>query len=141
MSRTSSTAVKAVLAAGGDYNTRSNPDLAPYIEIASAWVDDLVAYAAANGLDSPGATRQELIERWLAAHAYKSSHQAYASKTTDGASASFQGKTGMYFEGTKYGQNAIWLDGTGYLSGGPTTADVEWLGKTFSDQLDYTERD
>lgn len=143
MARTTALAVQKVLDAGGDY--RPNKDLSPYIDVGSAIVDDLVTYATDNDITVPGAARLELIERWLAAWSYCMSDQPYSSRSTDGASASFQGQTAMYLEANKYGQTAVSLDPTGYLvtlakGEGPTSASAVWLGTRYSDQPDYDDR-
>lgn len=147
MPRTTSGAVQGLLM--DDYGRRADltlPDMSPYIETASAFVDDVVACAARKSPPlSIGAARLELIERWLAAHCYASVDQPYTSKSQGGASASFQGQTGFYLEGTKYGQMASRLDSTGCLeaiaSQQKKTASGAWLGKPVSEQIDYTSRD
>jgi hypothetical protein len=58
------------------------------------------------------------IETLLACH-YIASHpdeQQYASRTTEGASASFQGQFTVALKSTKYGQDAMMLDVTNYLA-------------------------
>lgn len=58
------------------------------------------------------------IETLLACH-YIASHpdeQQYASRTTEGASATFQGQTTQVLKATTYGQNAMMLDVTNYLA-------------------------
>jgi hypothetical protein len=86
-------------------------DLTPFIATASALVDR----AAQLGEMDPADPGLELPERWLAAHFYACSDQTYAAKSTGGASGTFQGKTGMYLESTRYGQTAVSLDPTGLL--------------------------
>lgn len=142
MARTTVGAVKAVLAAGHDYDERRQPSLLPYVDIASSVVDDVVACAAARG--SPlSAVKQELVERWLAAHYYKSSDQQYASKNTAGAGASFSGQTGKGIEGTKYGLAALDADPSGCLfeQAGHQVALGLWLGKAPSEAIPYRDRD
>jgi hypothetical protein len=145
--RTTPAAVKAVLAR--DYDSVDEPSLTPYLDAASLLVGDLEDAAST----APAAARLELVERWLAAHYYALSDQPYSDEWTEGAKATYQGKTGMYFEATKYGQAALGLDTTGYLaglqaaavvaSGGSSrvTAGVSWLGKAPSAQRDYNQRD
>ena len=145
MARTTSNAVKELLQPGGDYDTVRNPSLTPFIQSATVVVDRVQTAAAANGR-TLNSTELELIERWLAAHYYASSDQPYTSRSTAGASGSFQGQTGMYLEGTKYGQMAITLDYSGYLysiSSGPNrrTGKITWVGKPPSTQIDYQDRD
>lgn len=138
--RTTADLVKAVLLR--DYDSRNNPGLDVFILTASVLVDDLVTDDE-NGLVTD--TRAELIERWLAAHYYKQSDQALASKSTDGSGGSYQGQTGKGLEGTKYGQTAISIDPTGYLAAivsGAGTVEVGgiWLGKSASEATTWDER-
>ena len=142
MSRTTSAAVKLVLAPGKDYDTDDNPDLAPFIDAASAIVDDVVSCATDRGVTISTA-RAELIERWLAAWAYCLSDQSEQNSSTEGASAGYQGQTGMHFEANKYGQMAVSLDPSGCLNaiGKQQRAQITWLGKSPSSQIDYADRD
>ena len=149
MARTTSAAVIAVLQR--DYDAApevgSPPSLTPYIDTASAIVDDIVAYGARYGVTLAD-ERLELIERWLSAHHYQQSDKGYASKSASGASASFQGQTGKGLSSTKYGQSAIGLDTTGYLSSLVSAleksvaarADMFWGGTKKSSRTTYTER-
>lgn len=140
MARTTAAAVKLVLAGGKDYDTDNAPDLTPYIDTASALVDDVDTCATARGY-TLSSTRLELIERWLAAHAYALSDQPYASKATDRASATFQGQTGMNLDATKYGQMAKSLDTSGCLASAGRKARLLWGGLPPSQQTDYVDRD
>lgn len=133
--RTTDVLVKALMAPGRDYDLRKNPDLTPYITTANVHVNRIEAAGEAD------AVLLELIERWLAAHFYKMSDQAYSARSTQGASGTFQGQTGQRLMATKYGQTALDLDGTGYLASlvssasGVGTASIEWAGGgTPSDQ-------
>jgi hypothetical protein len=85
----------------------------------------------------------ELIERWVAAHAYKCSDKDFTSRTTAGASGTFAGQVGMGLEATLYGQMALRLDNHGYLlataDGGIPEAGGVWLGKNPRDQREYGE--
>lgn len=88
------------------------------------------------------------IETYLAAHFYTFRDQQYASSSTDDASDTYQGKTGMYFESSFYGQTAKMLDATGYLANledkakkGRKKIDITWLGKPKSEQIPYEQRD
>lgn len=141
MPRTDAAAVQAILL--NDYDADESPSLTPFIETASAVVDDVAACATAKAV-TLGDTRLELIERWLAAHYYQQSDQGYASNSTEGASASFHGQTAMYLESTKYGQTAVRLDKSGCLAaiagGERKVASGAWLGKTRAEQLDYEDR-
>jgi len=139
MARTSSAAVQGVLLR--DYDTQHNPVLTPYIDTASAIVDRVAACAIAKG-KTLAATELELLERWLAAHFYKCSDQQFASKSTDGASASYTGKTDEGIRSTKYGQTAIDLDASGCLSAlaKQQRMSAYWLGKSVPEQISYEER-
>jgi hypothetical protein len=114
--RTTAALVQGVLLA--DYDTLTNPDLTGFIAAASAVVDRVVTLAAQKGVTlSAGVNyEQELIERWLAAHFYTRSDQAYRSKSTGGASASFQGSTAMSLDASYYGQTAVNIDYSGALN-------------------------
>jgi hypothetical protein len=117
--------------------------LDPFIEVAGMLVDDVVACAAEDEITLSDA-KLELLERWLAAHAYKQSDRGYSEKQTGRARAKYEGKTGMYLTSTRYGQIAISLDTSGCLAaiaeGGGTSAGGFWLGKSEPDQLNYRER-
>lgn len=139
--RTNSTDVIAVMTPGKDYDSTDLPSLTKFILTASVIVDRVVTCAAAKGI-TLSASEQELIEMWLSAHFYCMSDQPYSSKSTGGQSASFQGQTGMYLEGTKYGQNAAMVDYSGCLVNisKKQKARTVWLGKTESEQLSWDER-
>lgn len=142
MARTTFGQVQGLLL--GDYDHESTPSLNPFIETASALVDDVAICARARGKPL-NSTRLEIIERWLAAHFYVMNDQAYSQKQTERASGRFQGQTGMYLEASKYGQTAVNLDSSGCLysiaSGTRRVAGLIWLGKVPSDQIDYRQRD
>ena len=143
MPRTSDVAVEGLLRSGADdsdYDGESS--LQPFIDTANVIVTRVAACATAKGITLSSA-ELELIERWLAAHFYKCSDQAFSSESTGGASGSYQGQTGMYLEGTKYGQTAINLDYSGCLlaiSKG-MRAGASWLGKVPSERIPYEQRD
>lgn len=138
--RTTASVVQELLAHNWDDVT----SVTPYIQSASMLVDRLVVLAAR--LPSPitfTATELELIERWLAAHCYCQTDLLYQSKSTGGASASFQGQTAMHLESTRYGQMAMDLDYSGVLAtiNKRQVAQMYWLGKPPSSQIDYEDRD
>ncbi len=140
MARTNPGDVQAVL--GKDYDSVNAPSLTVRIRTAGVWVDALVAYGVANG--EPVSTAvAEVLEMWLAAHAYCVSDKAYTSRSTLAASASFNGQTAMGFDSTLYGQTAKNLDPTGYLDAQDSGGEVGgfWLGKAPSEQTDYVDRD
>lgn len=137
--RTNSASVQAIL--GGNYDGVTT--LTPFIDAASSIVDDVASCASDAGTPLSSA-KLELIERWLSAHCYAHMDQTFASKGTEGASASFHGQTGMYLASTRYGQFATTLDPTGCLqsvAGGQVSrAGGFWLGKTPSEQIAYEDR-
>lgn len=140
MARTTDTAVKAILLK--DYDANRVPDLTPFIEAASAIVDDIIACAAETGA-AITTERRELVERWLSAHFYKMSDKEHNSASNLGASASFTGQFAMGFDSTRYGQMAQRLDNTDCLENIDKTQQVrlDWLGLRPSEQTDYDQRD
>lgn len=144
--RTSELAVKGILQR--DYDSRRKPAILPYIESASAMVDDVVACMVAAEITAHPAERLELIERWLAAHFYKMSDQQFASSAADGASASYRPQGGLGLDGSTYGQHAKRLDSSGCLAsvdadpaaGGDPEVGGFWAGTKKSDQLSYEDR-
>lgn len=137
--RTNVAAVQAVL--GGTAKT-SNwdaiTDLTPFIQAASAIVDRAVTAAASKfgfiGGITLSALEQELIERWLAAHFYCMYDPLYQSKSTQGASGTFQRKSGEGFETTEYGRTACQLDYSGSLRaiGLRQFAGMSWAGQALT---------
>ena len=103
MARTTTTEVKAIL-------DTDLTDLDAFILPAGQLVDRV---AAADS--SLAAAILEEIECWLAAH-FASMRDPRASKSTIGpTSFTYEGKTGMGLEFTRYGQMALLLDSTGTL--------------------------
>lgn len=139
--RTTSSDVIALMTPGGDYDTVNLPSLTGFIATANAVVNRVATCATAKGM-ALSTEELELIERWLSAHYYVMSDQNYTSKTTDGASASFQGKTDMGVKASKYGQTALDLDYSGCLAAITTRAfaSFSWLGKNPRDQIDVEDR-
>jgi len=133
MVRTTSTLVKEIL--GVNYDTKRTPTIQPYIDAASSIVDRLVV-TADNMDETLTSTQAELIERWLAAHAYTVMDALYMSKSTLGASGSF------LREKSKYLDMAIMLDPTGGLNAilNQQRARGGWLGVTNDEALTYDER-
>jgi hypothetical protein len=145
MARTNDAAVKALLLPGRDYDTEQAPSLTPFIDTASAMVDDVADCITAKGGTAHSVSRLELIERWLSAHYFKVSDKGYSSRSTEGASGAFDGQTAMYLESTLYGQTALRLDSSGCLeaaggAGGIKTAGAGWMGRPPSEQTDYVDR-
>lgn len=145
MARTTTTAVQTLL--GADYDTASSPDLTPFVDTATAVVDD-IEECDGDRDNVLSDARLELIERWLAAHFYALRDQPYQSKSTSAggsaASATFQGRTGMYYEASKYGQAAVRLDKSGCLAAEAgaerRVAGITWLGKTEAQEIDWEDR-
>ena len=139
MPRTTSSEVQGVLLA--DYNSNTSPDLTPFITIANLMVTRVATCAATKG-KTLSTDELLMLETLLAAHAYQQSDQGYTSRSTGGASGSFQGQTGMYLEGSKYGQLALNLDYSGCLAAisKRQTAGGSWLGTTDTAAQTYDER-
>ncbi len=137
--RTDDDAVKDVLQ--GDYDTDAAPSLASRIKAASLVVDRVVACALAKGTPLTSG-EAEVLETWLAAHMYCMSDQQYQSRSTGGGSGSFKGQGGMRLEQTTYGQTCLMLDPSGCLNAqnAQNSADMLWLGKNPSSQIDYEDR-
>lgn len=139
MARTTATAVQGVLVS--DYDATIS--LTPFIETASAIVDDLVEALTLAGLVL-STTRAELIERWVAAHCYATNDRPLQAAKTGDAQATYQGKTGLYLDATYYGQMALSLDASGLLkkltSGMGGVVGGRWIGKTETEQLSYEQR-
>lgn len=140
MARTTAEAVQGILLQ--DYDADEAPSLTPFIDTAAIMVGRVIICATAKGLTLT-AEELEIVERWLAAHYYVCSDQTYASASTNGASASFHGKTDMGLNSSRYGQTALGLDHTGCLAainkGGYLLAPV-WLGKTVAEQTPFNDR-
>lgn len=109
----------------------TDPDIKidSFIRSASVFISQVAANDSESKLDEETLTE---IETWLAAHLYSHRDQLYKSKSTDGASATFQGMTGMGLDSTQYGQTAKLMDSTGYLASldkpARQKAGVSWLG-------------
>lgn len=146
MARTTEIAVKAILL--DQYDTDGTPSLTAFIDTATIIVDDLVTCISSRGLTAYSTAKLERIEAFLAAHLYGDAELYAESKTTGDASAKFQGKTGMGFAGTKFGQSAMTLDTSGCLArinkqmtGDTIKPSMTWLGKPKSTQIAYEQRD
>lgn len=123
----------------------SDPDISMVPFIAAA--NDLVDWLDTVDEGALSTTTLTKIEKWLSAHFYAIRDQQYTSKSTGGASGSFQGQTGMVLLSTYWGQMACTLDTTGLLAqrskeveeGGKRKAQVKWLG-TAADSTRPDER-
>lgn len=132
--RTNDQAVRASVDASSSIN------MAPFIRRANALTDKVAAADTTSLLTSALLIE---IETCLAAHFYARRDPQYRAKSTNRASAEFQGRSGMRLDGTDWGQDAIALDVTGYLdslSRGRHKVGVTWLGKPRSEQTDYKDR-
>ncbi len=122
--------------------TDSDLNIAPFLDAANALVDYIVTQDSAGILS---AKLKEQIEKWLAAHFYAIRDLQYKEKKTGDASAIFQGRTGMGFDASLWGQQAKALDITGTLQRLDTKprpkASLTWVGKPVSEQTDYVDRD
>lgn len=141
MARTTAAAVQEIL--GDDYDGSRN--LRPFIDTANVMTTRVNTCASDKGITLT-TTELELIERWLAAHAYSISDQPYSENYTGKARGVYQGRTGMYLESSKYGQMAVNVDYSGCLAGlaseeGSNRVRAVWLGKPPSEQIDYEDRD
>lgn len=127
MIRTTDTAVKAII------EVDPRIDLTPFIETGSAVVDNLHAADSKTLLDD---VRLELIERWLSAHFYAIRDARRTGDTAGDVSATYESKVDFGLKLTRYGQQALILDTTGYLnslnSAKLINASVTWLGSTCS---------
>jgi len=138
MARTTSIAVQRVL--GGHYDTQNKPALDPFIKTANILVSQV-----ALQVGTPDAATLAEIECYLSAHFYAHADQITQTKSTGGASGSFQGTTAMALNGTQYGQTAMLLDSSGYLAkrskevetGQRRVATCSWLGEDPDDQEQY----
>ena len=104
-------------------------DLAPFIDTASALVDDV---AAADEDSILTVARLELIERWLSAHFYAIRDPRAFREQADRVELTYQSKVDLNLAVTHYGQQAMTLDTTGrlrtYSDNKRRTVGVNWLG-------------
>lgn len=111
--RTTASAVQQILGPNYDGTT----DLEQVMTTANVFVDLVAACATRKGRTLTTA-QLERIEAYLSAHFYGHGDQFYSSRSTQGASGSFQGNTGQIgIEGSQYGQTALRLDTSGCLNG------------------------
>lgn len=133
--RTDEDKVRAVV------DNSSDIDVTPFIRAANRLVNKIDTNDTDSLLDEDDLTE---IETWLAAHFYAHRDQLLQSKSTSGASGNFQGQTAMFFTSTLYGQTALLLDVTGYLSSlmqqaqnGRKKIQMIWLGSTEAEADSY----
>ena len=82
-----------------------------WIGVATELVDDI-----ADADSSVSSTRLVKIENLVTAHLASSQDQRVEKASRESASVTYQGETGMHFESTHYGQQALLLDPTGTLA-------------------------
>lgn len=136
--RTTATAVKLIIETDVNIVLGDDTGLDPFIETASAIVDDHLTDA---GYDS---TRLEQIERWLAAHCYAHRDPRATNETARGVGQQFQFRIGLGLNQTTFGQMAMRLDKKGILAawdkalseGRGTTVALDWLGLAEEDRGD-----
>ena len=117
----------------GDISANEEIPLHTFINQANLLVNWLHLKDTSNELDDPTLLA---IEIQLAAHFYAVQRDPqFQSKSTDGASGSFQGATGYSLQATHYGQTALLLDTTGLLAKrnieaqeGKRVTKTHWLG-------------
>jgi hypothetical protein len=135
--RTTSSAVEGILLANYD----GTSSLTPAMETATLLVDRVITCATRKGVTISDA-EAEMLERYLAAHFYGHGDQFYTSKSTSGASGSFQGQFTEGLKSSHYGQSAMAMDPSGCLRALTTgaRASATWLGKPKSSQLSAEDR-
>jgi hypothetical protein len=109
MPRTSADEVAEIFDTSLD--TSDGGSLSTWVEIATELVDDI-----AETDPSIGESRLTKIETLVAAHMAASQDQRHERESGAARSVSYQGETGMHFEATKHGQQAIALDPTSTLA-------------------------
>lgn len=127
MARTNEDAVGAVI------DIDVGDDVQPYIDTANSLVTELCSDSGYSD------GRLELIERWLSAHFYDINRPR--SQREGVSPGPFQAlepvKVDLFFNNTKYGQQAVLLDTAGNLAGlqntltavkQARTAESKWLG-------------
>jgi hypothetical protein len=137
--RTNDAEVREIL--GTNYDSKSK--LGQFFLAANVMVNRAATCATAKGVTVTSA-EWKVIETWVAAHLYCCMDAMYTSRSTSGASGSFQRKAGGEgLAGTEYGQMAMLLDPSNCLTEQNSTQrfTVEWLGLPPSDQTDFIDRD
>lgn len=145
MPRTTSTLVTGVLQ--GDYDAaplsgNPPPDLAPYIRSAYNLISRVAICATKKGITLSSDELADL-ETWMAAFFYCIGDPSYSSRSTQGASGSFQNAPARKgFGANKYGSTAMAMDYSGCLENisEKQRASMVWLGKTTREQLRYDQR-
>ena len=94
-----------------DADLDNNTDLQPFIEVATAFVDDIETADASVSDD-----RLKTIEQLVAAHLACLRYPRLSRKEIGPMVETREGETGMGFDATSYGQQAVALDPTGALA-------------------------
>jgi hypothetical protein len=137
MPRVTSGEVQAILLENYD----GSSSLVPFITAANLTVTQVSTTASSKSITLSDDTLKE-IERWLAAHLYVMSDQVLEREVVGRSGGSFQGKTGMNLDASKFGQMAKMLDPSGILATmGKGKARLVWGGKKPSESTDYEDRD
>lgn len=129
MARTSSTLVGQII------EVDSSISLDPFIKAATVLVDQVAASSSA-----PSVAVLKQIETWVAAHFYamRDPGASPSSEQVDGIRVTYQGRSGLGLESTRYGQMAITLDPTGVLRNlykGSVSVGVQWMGTTLENEV------
>lgn len=140
MPRTTATEVRQVIEVPADV------DLDRFIKTGHAFTNWILSK------DTAGVLNDDLlleIETYLSAHFFAIRDPQYQSKSTGGASATYQGQTGMGLDLTWWGQQAKVLDISGALVDqdnldevlkDPGLFGLYWLGKPRREQISYGDR-
>ncbi len=96
----------------------NDDDMSPFIETASALVDQVCATSTQADGVTPfyTSTMLELIERWLAAHFYAVRDKRASAEKAGSVSVNYESKVDLYLANTSYGQQAMMLDIRGGLA-------------------------
>jgi len=123
--RTTAVAVKKIIETDDNIST----DLEPFIEVANNVV---TAHCTSGSLT---AATLELVERWLSAHFYAIRDPRVESEKAGSVSQNLLGKVDLNLNQTRYGQQAMLIDGTGKLAAWNKGMETGTAGATFS--FDY----
>ncbi len=145
MARTSDPEVRAIIESKAPDQIQGDIATEPFITAATNLVDWLLANCPLFVTNSVVQMRD--IETWLAAHFYSRRDHQYTSKSTGGASGSYQNQAAMFLAGSIWGQTAINLDASGCLANlnllattGKQRVQMAWLGRRKSEQTPYSGR-
>lgn len=127
MGYTNPKAVENVL---GSQNYDGETDLQQFIDSAYVLVANIPAYALSNMGITVTTAQLEVIERWLAAHLYCQNNPPPSSVSTGGINMGLQGQSTLNLRSSRWGQQAVMLDFSGYLNSidNRAVARLVWLG-------------